>query len=92
MSNFQLSCESTVDMPYSYISGRDITVAFYTYTVDGEVFVDDMGRDPEALPAFHRMLKEGKMPSTSQINHYTYLEYFEEHHLEHRNESISLRN
>ncbi len=78
MSNFQLSCESTVDMPYSYVSGRDITVAFYTYTVDGEVYVDDMGRDPEALPAFHRMLKEGKMPSTSQINHYTYLEYFEE--------------
>lgn len=78
MSNFQLSCESTVDMPYSYISGRDIAVAFYTYTVDGEVFVDDMGRDPEALPAFHRMLKEGKMPQTSQINHYTYLEYFEE--------------
>lgn len=78
MSHFQLSCESTVDMPYSYVSGRDISVAFYTYTVDGEVFVDDMGRDPEALPAFHRMLREGKMPSTSQINHYTYLEYFEE--------------
>ncbi|MBQ3110300.1 MAG: DegV family protein [Clostridia bacterium] len=78
MSKFQLSCESTVDMPYSYVSGRDITVVFYTYTVDGEVYVDDMCRDPEALPAFHRMLKEGKMPSTSQINHYTYLEYFEE--------------
>ncbi len=78
MSKFQLSCESTVDMPYSYVSGRDITVVFYTYTVDGEVYVDDMCRDPETLPAFHRMLKEGKMPSTSQINHYTYLEYFEE--------------
>ncbi len=78
MSSFQLSCESTVDMPYSYVTGRDISVAFYTYTVDGEVYVDDMGRDPEALPAFHRMLKEGKMPTTSQINHYTYLEYFEE--------------
>ena len=78
MSKFQLSCESTVDMPYSYITGRDIAVTFYTYTVDGEVYVDDMGRDPEALPKFHRMLKEGKMPSTSQINHYTYLEYFEE--------------
>lgn len=78
MTKFQLSCESTVDMPYSYVTGRDITVVFYTYTVDGEVYVDDMGRDPEALPNFHRMLKEGKMPSTSQINHYTYLEYFEE--------------
>lgn len=78
MSKFQLSCESTVDMPYSYVSGRNITVVFYTYTVDGEVYIDDMCRDSEALPNFHRMLKEGKMPSTSQINHYTYLEYFEE--------------
>lgn len=78
MTKFQLSCESTVDMPYSYVASRDITVVFYTYTVDGEVYVDDMGRDPEALPNFHRMLKEGKMPSTSQINHYAYLEYFEE--------------
>ncbi len=78
MSNFQLSCESTVDMPYSYVAGRDISVAFYTYSVDGEVYVDDMGRDPEALPNFHKMLKEGKMPSTSQINLYSYTEYFEE--------------
>ncbi|MBR5535187.1 MAG: DegV family protein [Clostridia bacterium] len=78
MTKFQLSCESTVDMPFSYVSGRDIAVAFYTYTIDGEVYVDDMCRDPEALPNFHKMLREGKMPQTSQINHYTYLEYFEE--------------
>lgn len=78
MSNFILSCESTVDMPYSYVAGRDISVAFYTYTIDGVEYVDDMGRDPEALPAFHRMLREGKMPTTSQINQYTYTEYFDE--------------
>ncbi len=78
MSKFQLSCESTVDMPYSYVTGRDISVAFYTYTVDDEVYVDDMGRDEAALPAFYNMLDNGKMPSTSQINQYTYEEYFEE--------------
>lgn len=78
MSKFQLSCESTVDMPYSYIKERDIAVTFYTYTVDDEVYVDDMGRDPEALTKFYGMLDEGKMPSTSQINQFTYEEYFEE--------------
>lgn len=78
MTKFQLSCESTVDMPYSYISGRDISVVFYTYTIDGEDFVDDMGRDPEVLPNFYKMLDEGKMPTTSQINQYNYEEYFEE--------------
>ncbi len=73
---FQLSCESTVDMPYSYISGRGISVLFYTYVVDGEEFVDDMGRDPQALPRFYGLLKAGKMPITSQINTYAYEEYF----------------
>lgn len=78
MTKFQLSCESTVDMPYSYVTGRDISVVFYTYTVDGVEYVDDMGRDENALPNFHKMLKEGKMPTTSQINQYNYTEYFEE--------------
>lgn len=74
---FQLSCESTVDLPYSYISGRDISVLFYTYAVDGEEFVDDMGRDPNVLPAFFEKLDAGKLPSTSQINEFRYEEYFE---------------
>ena len=47
---FILSCCSTVDLPYSYMQSRDIPVLFYTYVVDGQEYVDDMGRDPEALP------------------------------------------
>ena len=78
MSKFQLSCESTVDMPFSYVSGRDISVIFYTYTIDGEDFVDDMCRDSEALPNFYKMLDAGKMPTTSQINQYNYEEYFDQ--------------
>lgn len=75
--DFQLSCESTVDLPYSYISGRDISVLFYLYTIDGEEYVDNMGRDPEASAQFYQMLKEGKLPTTSQINTYRYEEYFD---------------
>ena len=75
---FQLSCESTVDLSYDYISGRDISVIFYTYAVDGKEYVDDMGRNPNALPEFFQLLKEGKMPATSQINTFRYEEYFEE--------------
>ncbi len=74
---FQLSCESTVDLPYSYITSRDISVIFYTYIMDDKEYVDDMGRDPEALPNFFAMLKEGKQPSTSQINTFRYEEYFD---------------
>ena len=74
---FQLSCESTVDLPYSYINGRNIPVLFYSYTVDGQEYPDDMGRDPEALPRFYQFIEDGKIPSTSQINTYRYIEYFE---------------
>ena len=64
---FTLSCCSTVDLPYSYMQSRDIPVLFYTYVVDGQEYVDDMGRDPEALPRFYRFLEAGKLPQTSQI-------------------------
>ena len=75
---FILSCESTVDLPYDYVNGRKIPVLFYSYTVDGQEFPDDMGRDPEALPRFYHFLEEGKIPATSQINAFKYKEYFEE--------------
>lgn len=75
---FILSCESTVDMPYAYIASRNLPVLFYEYTVGGDVYPDDMGRDPDALPRFYRMLEEGKLPSTSQINAFQYETFFEE--------------
>ena len=67
-SQFTLSCCSTVDLPYAHLVQRQVPVLFYTYVVDGQEYVDDMGRDPEALPRFYRFLQEGKLPQTSQIN------------------------
>ncbi len=76
--DFILSCGSTVDLPYAYMEKRNVSVIFYSYSIDEQVFVDDMCRDPEALPKFYDYLAQGKMPSTSQINVYRYLDYFEE--------------
>ncbi len=75
--NFILSCESTVDLPFDYIDGRDISVLFYTYMMNGEECVDNMGRDPQAMADFYQKLKDGALPTTSQINVYKYEEYFE---------------
>ena len=58
---FVLSCCSTVDLPYSYTEQRHIPVLFYHYVVGEQDYVDDMGRDPEALPRFYRLLEEGKL-------------------------------
>ncbi len=75
---FVLSCCSTVDLPYAYMEQRRIPVLFYHYVVGEQDYVDDMGRDPEALPRFYRFLEEGKLPQTSQLNVGIYLDFFEE--------------
>lgn len=75
---FILSCCSTVDLPYDYMESREIPVLSYTYMVDGVEYTDDMGRDPESRPRFYRMLAEGKLPHTSQINIARYTAFFEE--------------
>lgn len=77
-AKFVLSCESTVDLPFSYVSERNIPVIFYSYTIDGKEYVDDMLRNPEALPQFYQFLEEDKLPSTSQINEFNYLNFFEQ--------------
>ncbi len=74
---FLLSCESTVDMPYAYMERRGVSVLFYSYTVDGREYPDDMGRDAAALPRFYEQIRQGKIPSTSQINAYCYADYLE---------------
>ena len=74
--SFILSCESTVDLPFSYVSGRDLPVLFYSYSVDGVTYPDDMLRTPGALEGFYALLAQGKMPSTSQLNAQTYVDFF----------------
>ena len=77
-ADFVLSCESTVDMPFSYIDGRGIPVLFYSYYVDDVAYPDDMLRDPDALNRFYEVLNSGKIPTTSQLNEFTYESFFED--------------
>lgn len=75
---FILSCESTIDLPYSYAMSRNIPILFYSYSVDEQEYLDDMGRDAAALPRFYQLLAEEKLPTTSQLNEFQYEEFFEE--------------
>lgn len=72
---FNVSCESTCDLPFDYLDKRNCKILFYTYSIDDEEFVDDMGRTDTALPALFEALKT-KRPRTSQINVSTYEEFF----------------
>lgn len=78
MAQFILSCESTIDLPYSYAQERDIPILFYSYTVDGKEYSDDMGRHEDSLPRFYQFLADGKLPTTSQLNAAQYESFLEE--------------
>lgn len=76
-SSFILSCESTVDLPYAYVSGRDIPVLFYSYMIDGTTYEDDMFRTPGALNRFYEQIDAGALPTTAQLNAFQYEQFFE---------------
>ena len=76
MSAFVISCESTVDLPWTYARERGISVLHYSYTAGGQSFPDDMGEDPQSLSRFYGFLAAGEFPSTSQLNEFQYEDYF----------------
>lgn len=75
--NYIFSCESTADLPYDYLKERNVEIIFYSYLINGTLYEDNMGRSKEASDKFYQLIDEGHLPSTSQINKYQYLDYFE---------------
>ena len=59
VTNYLLSCESTADLPYEPVCSRGLSVLPYPYSLDGKVYMDDMGRDPEGPERVCRALKAG---------------------------------
>lgn len=76
-AQYILSCESTIDLPYTYAKERQIPVLFYSYFVNGQEYPDDMGRDPQTLPQFYERISEGCLPTTAQLNEAAYLDFLE---------------
>lgn len=76
-NKFILSCESAVDLPFNYINGRNISILFYTYSINGELFTDNMQKDENNLKDFYEKLENGVISRTSQINEFKYYDYFD---------------
>lgn len=73
-----ISCESTIDLPYAEAQKRGLPVIFYTYSLDGIEYTDNMERDPASLTNFYEKMAQGVIPTTSQINQIRYYDFFEE--------------
>lgn len=76
MSQFILTSESTADMPREFFTQRDIPFVCYQVMIDGKTYTDDLG---ESLPfeQYYKMIADGAMPTTSQVNAETYTAFFE---------------
>ena len=76
MSEYVLSCCSTVDLSADYMEERNIHYISFHFEIDGVLYADDFGKSIP-LKEFYRKMKDGAMPRTSQINVTEYEEYFE---------------
>jgi DegV family protein with EDD domain len=76
MSNYILSCSSTVDMPLEYLRKREIPFICFHYTMDGKEYTDDLGQSMPFDEFFSR-IAAGALPTTSQINIEEFITYFE---------------
>ena len=76
MRNFIIATASTCDLDKEWLDEHDIPMISYTCEVDGTVYTDDCR--PETKRTIFRLMRENKMPNTSQITTYTYYEFFRE--------------
>ena len=82
MSNFKIVTDSTADLPQEFIKQHDLGCMKLTCVIDDVVY----GREVELAPKdlFDRM-RNGKMPTTSQINPDEAKAWFEEYYQTHKN-------
>lgn len=72
---FKLTCDSTVDLPQSYMDERAIEYVSMQFILNDESYRDDLGQTM-SHPDFYAKIKQGAMPTTSQVNVQEYLDFF----------------
>ena len=76
MSDFVLSCCSTVDLTPEFLDRRRIVFVCFHFEIDGVQYPDDMGKSIP-FPEFYRRMAEGQMTHTSQVSVGEYTAHFE---------------
>lgn len=76
MSDYVITCSSTVDLSEELLKERNIPYASFTFTADGKTYSDDYGKS-YPIDKFYKDVANGMQPVTSQINVEAYTELFE---------------
>lgn len=76
MSDYLLTCCSTVDLPHEYLQKRNIPYVCFHFTMDGKEYPDDLG---QTMPfdEFYKRIAAGALPTTSQVNVGQFMDFFE---------------
>ena len=76
MNPYVLTCCSTADRPKEFFENRNIRYAMFHFQIDGKDYLDDLG---QTIPFddFYKMIKDGAMPVTSQVNSSEFVDLWE---------------
>ncbi len=75
MSEFVLTCCSTVDLTNDYMKERNIPYVSFHAQVGDDIYADDMGQSISQKELFQRMI-DGEDAKTSQVTVQEYLDFF----------------
>lgn len=70
--------DSCCDLSYDYIKKNNLEVIPFPYSIDGKEYIDDFGKSL-SYESFYDELRNGAMPSTSQITVYTFQQVFKKY-------------
>ena len=76
MSNYVITCCSTVDLSAEKLKENNIPFACFTFTADGKTYNDDYGVS-YPIDKFYEDIKNGMQPISSQVNVEAYITLFE---------------
>lgn len=76
LCNYVITCCSTVDMPKTYMDRRGIPYICFHFIIDGRIYPDDLGQTV-TTEEFYKMIADGAMPTTSQVNADEFTDFFE---------------
>lgn len=70
--------DSCTDLPLEYVESNNIPVLSLTCLFRGNEYPDDLGKTL-SYKEFYEIVRKGEMPTTSQVNTYTFVEEFRKH-------------
>lgn len=76
--NYVFMTDSDSDLPFHYVDELDIEMVYMPYMLDGQEYLDDLGRNGKQKEYFDNM-RAGAAPVTSLLPTAVYLDYFEPH-------------